>query len=486
MFIDGAWTASLSGATRDVISPADGSVIEVVADGDANDVALAAQAAKRAFYHGSWPKTSSVVRAALLNKIADKIEARFDEFAQTDTLDNGKPIRDSEGDVADSIACFRYYAGLIDKPLGQTYNVPDTDTQSMVIREPIGVCGQIVPWNYPLLMASWKLAPCLAAGNTTVFKPSKLTPLSAIKLFEIFEEVELPKGVANLVLGEGEVVGQAISENCDIDKVAFTGSGVAGRKIMKAASENFKNISLELGGKSPCIVFEDVDIDAAVDWALFAAFCNQGEVCAAGSRLILQESIHNKFVDKLVARASVIKVALGTEPGAEMGPLVSESHMKKVLSYIELGKEEGAKLLCGGRRLEEGVFAKGYFVAPTVFDRCTPNMRIVREEIFGPVLCVQTFGTEQEAIDMANDTIYGLAAGVFTRDVYRAMRVIKSVRAGITWINAYHPTFNQAPWGGYKQSGIGRELGSFGLDEYTEVKQININLSEAPVGWFAN
>ncbi len=484
MYIDGKWVLSLTGETRKVLNPADGSIIGVVTEGSAEDVKKAVRAASRAFEEGSWRNMPVNERASLLHRIADKIEERADEFTKLDTLNNGKPLRDSAGDVADSVTCFRYYAGLIDKPLGQTYAVPDPNTHAMVVREPIGVCGQIVPWNYPLMMAAWKLAPCLAAGNTTVFKPSELTPLSAIKLFEIFEEVGLPVGVANLVMGAGSTVGQEIAENDGIDKVIFTGGTVTGRKIMQAATKNLKGVGLELGGKSPCIVFDDSDMETAVDWALFAIFCNQGEVCSAGSRLILQDTIYEAFLKQLAERAVKIKVAKGDAEGAEMGPLISEAHMNKVLGYIEAGKQEGARLLCGGYRINEGEYAKGYFVAPTIFADCTPNMRIVQEEIFGPVLAVQKFSTEEEALALANGTVYGLAGGVFTSDVTRALRVIKALRAGITWINAYHPTFAQAPWGGYKQSGIGRELGTFGLDEYTEIKQININLAPGPIYWF--
>lgn len=485
MYIDGRWITSPAGETREVRNPADGSVLAVVTDGSAGDVQAAATAAHRAFYQDGWGNTSVTERAAYLFRIADRLEARTAEFAALDTQNNGKPLRDSEGDVADSVACFRYYAGLIDKPLGQTYAVPDPMTHAMVVREPIGVCGLIVPWNYPLMMAAWKLAPCLAAGNTVVFKPSELTPLSAIRLFEIFEEVGLPPGVANLVLGAGNTVGQEIADSDVIEKVVFTGGTATGRKIMTAAAHNIKGISLELGGKSPCIVFDDADFDSAVDWALFAAFCNQGEVCSAGSRLLLQDTVYDAFLERLAERAAKIRVAPGDDPDAEMGPLISEAHMNKVLSYIEAGEEEGARLLCGGFRCTEGALAKGYFVAPTIFADCTTDMRIVREEIFGPVLAVQKFHDEEEAIRLANDTVYGLAGGVFTRDIFRGMKVVKALRAGITWVNAYHPTFAQAPWGGYKQSGIGRELGTFGLDEYTEVKQININLSADPVGWFA-
>jgi betaine-aldehyde dehydrogenase len=484
MYINGKWVLSQSKETRDVIGPADGKVIAVVTEGGAEDVILAVAAAKAAFDEGSWRRTTPNERAAFLNAIADKLAARIEEFAALETLDNGKPMRDSTYDVYDSIDCLRYYAGLINKPSGQTYSVPNPDMHAMVVREPIGVCGQIVPWNYPLMMAAWKLAPCLAAGNTVVFKPSEVTPLSAIKLFEIIEEVGIPAGVANLVLGAGATVGQEIAENMDIEKVAFTGGTATGRKIMMAATKNMKGISLELGGKSPCIVFDDYDRESAVDWAMFAIFCNQGQVCSAGSRLILQDTIYDAFLVRMTERTAKIKIAKGDVEGAEMGPLVSEAHMNKVLSYIDIGKGEGARLLCGGYRITDGDFADGYFVAPTIFADCTPDMRIVQEEIFGPVLVVQKFHDEAEAIKLANHTVYGLAGGVFSNDISKAMRVIKAVRAGITWINAYHPTFPEAPWGGYKQSGIGRELGTFGLDEYTEIKQININLSPDKVGWF--
>lgn len=484
MFINGAWVESPGGAFRDIINPATGQVIARVTDGNASDVDTAVAAAKYAFYDGPWGNKPAAERAALLFKLADALEADTTELARLETQNNGKPLRESVCDVADAAGCFRYYAGLATKPTGQTYDVP-MPMQAMTVREPIGVCGQIIPWNYPLLMAAWKMAPALAAGNTVVFKPAEITPLTAIRLFELLEPLGLPPGVANLVLGAGETVGARIAEHPDIDKVAFTGGTDTGRRIMKAAAGNLKNISLELGGKSPCVVFADTDIDVAVDWALFAIFANQGQVCSAGSRLILEKSIHDSFVTKLAQRASLIKVGDGMEPDTEMGPLISEEHMNKVLGYIQVGVEEGARLLCGGKRIMEGALANGWFVEPTIFTDTRPDMRIVQEEIFGPVLAVQTFETEAEAIALANDSIYGLAGGVFTNDSARALRFIRKLRAGITWINAYHPTFNEAPWGGYKQSGIGRELGTYGYEAYTEVKQINTNLNIAPIGWFS-
>jgi betaine-aldehyde dehydrogenase len=484
MYIDGEWVTSSSGEIREIINPATGKVIEVVAEGTAEDVKKAVAAAKRAFYEDGWMETTALERASYLYKIADKLESMEKEFSEIDTLDNGKPLRETVGDVQDGVACLRYYAGLVNKPNGQIYEVPDPNMQSMVVREPLGVCGQIIPWNYPLLMALWKIAPALAAGNTIVFKPSEVTPLSAIKLFEVIESVGLPKGVANLVMGAGAVVGHEIAANMDIDKVAFTGGTKTGRSIMQAATGNIKNISLELGGKSPNIVFGDANFETAVDYALFGIFCNQGQVCSAGSRLILEDKIYNKFIARLVERAKKIKVGLGTNPETEMGPLVSKIQMDKVLNYIEIGKKEGAKLVCGGNKINTEELKDGFFVEPTIFIDTTPDMTIVKEEIFGPVLVVQKFTGEEEAIKLANDTVYGLAGAVFTQDGAKAMRVIKKLRAGITWVNSYHPTFNEAPWGGYKQSGIGRELGTFGLEEYTEVKQININLKPEPLYWF--
>jgi len=386
--------------------------------------------------------------------------------------------------VSDTVSCFRYYAGLCGKPTGYTYDVPDTSMQAMTVREPIGVCGLIVPWNYPLMMAAWKIAPAIAAGNAIVFKPAGITPLSAIRLFELMEGVGFPRGVVNLVLGPGGEVGNALASSMDVDMVAFTGGTETGRAIMQAATKNIKKVGLELGGKSPNVMFEDVDIETAVDFALFGIFCNQGEVCSAGSRLILQDTIYETVLEGIAKRAGQIKVANGLEEGAEMGPLVSKSHMEEVLRYIACGIREGARLICGGKRMTGPGYDLGCFVEPTVFADCTGDMKIVREEIFGPVLVVQKFHTEEEAIALANDTVYGLAGGVFSGDSARALRVVKKLRAGITWVNHYQPTFAEAPWGGYKQSGIGRELGPYGLEEYTEVKQININLNPGPVYWF--
>lgn len=486
MYINGEWVDAKSGKTRDIINPANGEVIAKSAEGASEDAKAAIEVARKTFDSGVWSDLSAGERASYLYKIADKLEEKIDELKVLETLDNGKPHRETEFDISDAADCFRYYAGLTTKPHGLTYDVPES-VQAMTIREPIGVCGLITPWNYPLLMGVWKIAPALAAGNTIVYKPSEVTPVTAVNLFEIIEEVGIPKGVANLVLGPGVTAGAEISENHDVDKVSFTGGTKTGRSIMRAAAGNIKKFSLELGGKSPNVVFADSDFETAVDCTLFGIFTNAGQVCTAGSRLIIEESIHDKFIDRLVERAKKIRVGPGDNPNTEMGPLVSKEHMEKVLNYIRIGKEEdGAHLACGGNRLTEKNLGKGNFIEPTIFINTTPNMRIVQEEIFGPVLVVQKFNSEQEAIELANNTVYGLGAAVFANDGAKAMRVTKKIRAGICWVNTYHLTFNEAPWGGYKQSGIGRGLGTYGFEEFTEVKQININLQVEPVGWFEN
>lgn len=484
MYINGKWVLSVSGETRSIINPANEEVIAVATEGNVTDAEKAIAAARTAFDNSNWRSFSAAERASLLYSLASLIEEKSEEFAILETKNSGKPLRESKLDVSDCCACFRYYAGLATKPQGQTYEVADP-MQAMTVREPIGVCGQIVPWNYPLLMASWKLAPALAAGNTVVFKPSEITPLTAVKLFELIDQVGFPKGVANLVLGAGATVGNTLAAHNDVDKIAFTGGTKTGKHILNAAIGNLKKVSLELGGKSPNIVFADADFETAVDYALFGIFANQGQVCAAGSRLLLEESIHDKFVARLVERAKKIKVGSGLDADVEMGPLISKAHMEKVLDYIQIGLQEGALLVCGGNRIIGGGLEKGYFVEPTIFINTNEEMRIVKEEIFGPVLVVQKFKDEAEAIRMANNTIYGLAGAVFTNDGAKAMRVVKKLRAGITWINSYHYTYNEAPWGGYKQSGHGRELGTYGYEQYTEVKQININLQVEPIGWFS-
>ncbi|MEH7348189.1 aldehyde dehydrogenase family protein [Gottfriedia acidiceleris] len=484
MFINGEWKDSSNHEKRPVINPANGEIIAYAPEGTVEDAKEAIDVARKAFNDGRWSDLSAQERATYLFKIADKIEEYQEELTKLETLDNGKPHREAGFDVADAAACFRYYAGLITKPDGFTYHVADP-MQAMVVREPIGVCGLIVPWNYPLLMSIWKIAPALAAGNTIVFKPSEVTPVTPKKLFEIFEEVGLPQGVANMVMGAGPVVGNEIAANPDVDMVSFTGGTKTGKHIMKTAADTMKKVSLELGGKSPNIIFADADFETAVDYALFGIYAGSGQVCSSGSRILVEESIYDRFVDRFVERARKIKVGPGDVAETEMGPLVSKEHLEKVLSYIQIGKEEGATLACGGNRIEKDGLEKGYFVEPTVFVDVEQNMRIVQEEIFGPVVCIQKFKSEEEALKLANGTVYGLAGAVFSKDGAKALRVIKKLRSGITWINSYHPTYNEAPWGGYKQSGVGRSLGTFGLEEFQEIKQININLQVEPIGWFA-
>ncbi len=485
MFLNGAWVEGSEGHPREILNPASNEPIALVTDGTERDAETAIAHARKAFDEGPWPKMRAPERAGYLFKLADLIDAKAEALAELETRNNGKPLREAKFDVADAAACFRYYAGLITKPLGQTYEVGDPTIHSMVVREPIGVCGQIIPWNYPLLMAAWKLAPGLAAGNCCILKPAETTPLTAIELFKLIAEAGFPPGAAQLLLGPGPIVGHALAANGRVDKVAFTGGTITGRKIMAAATGNVKKVTLELGGKSPCIVFADADFDVALEYAMFAIFAGQGEVCSAGSRLVLERKLAGKFLPRLAEASAKIIVGDGLDPKTEMGPLITRAHMDRVLHYIELGRGKGARTICGGGRLTDGALAKGNFVAPTVFVDTRPDMKIVREEIFGPVLVVQLFDTEEEALHLANDTIYGLAGGVFTGDPAKGLRVLRGLRAGITWLNTYHPTFCEAPWGGYKQSGIGRELGTFGLDAYLETKQININLVPQRLNWFS-
>ncbi len=483
-YINGTFIPALSGATREFFDPADNSVLGEATESGVEDVELAVRSARTAFDEGPWSATTAFERAAKLFRLADLIERDADELARRDTLNNGKPLREAKSDVTESAACFRYYAGLATKPTGQTFSVPDPNITCQTVREPIGVCAQIIPWNYPLMMAAWKLAPGLAAGNCCILKPSELTPWSAHHLFQLIDEAGFPPGSAQCLFGAGDPVGSALAEHPLVDKIAFTGGTVTGRKIMMAATGNLKKVTLELGGKSPNIVFADADLDVALEFALFGIFAGQGEVCSAGSRLLVERSLAADFLPRLAAAADRIVVGKGMDPEVEMGPMISRAHQQKVLDYIALGRSEGAEILCGGGTYTD-YRAAGNFVQPTIFGNTRPDMCIVREEIFGPVLAVQLFDNEEEAIHLANDTIYGLAGGVFTGDGSRAQRVIRRLRAGITWINTYHPTFNEAPWGGYKQSGIGRELGTYGLEAYTEVKQINTCHAPQRLGWFA-
>ena len=482
-YIYGAWTTSTNKDLNKVINPATQEVIATAPRATKEETERAIQIAKETFESGVWSDLTAQERAQYLYKVADKIDERFEEIVELEVTNNGKIKVEAEFDIGDAADCFRYYAALIKAPSGEVYNVPEP-MQTMVVKEPVGVAGLVVPWNLPFLMSVWKLAPALAAGNTVVLKPAELTPVTAMILFEIFDEVGIPKGVANLVMGKGSVVGQALAESNDVDAISFTGSTEVGRGIMRAAAGNLKKISLELGGKSPNVIFADADMETAVDYALFGIYFGAGQVCSAGSRILVEESIHDEFVEKMVERAKQIKVGPGLDEDSQVGAMVSHSQLETVLNYIDIGVKEGATLACGGNRITEGALKNGFFIEPTLFTNVTSDMRIVQEEIFGPVAVIQKFKGEKEAIELANDTNYGLAGAVFSSDGAKALRVIKKIRAGITWINSYHPTYNETPWGGYKQSGIGHSLGIYGLEDFQEVKQININLEVEPTGWF--
>lgn len=486
MFIDGKWRESLSGGRKDILNPATGEVMASAASGTVEDTKLAIKAARVAFDSGIWSNLSADERANYLYKIADRLEEKAAEIALLETKNNGKVIRATTNvDIPATIQIFRYYGDQIKLMKEKSYNREDS-SETIITQEPIGVCGLIVPWNFPLMIAAQSIAPALAAGNTVVLKPAEVTPVSAYKLFEIFEEVGLPAGVANLILGPGSKMGNELAESFEVDQVTLTGGTTAGQSILRAAAGNMKNVTLELGGKSPLIVFNDVDFETAVENAMFGIFHNAGQVCTAASRLLVHETIYNRFVERLAERANKIVVGNGESEVIEMGALTSESHMNEVLQYIKVGIEEGARLVCGGNRITENGLDKGFFVAPTIFADVNSNMRIVKEEIFGPVLVVEKFKDEEEAVQKANDSIYGLAAAVFTEDMDRARRVVSKLRAGITWINSYHLGYIDSPWGGYKQSGIGRSLGVAGLEHFMELKQINIHQKAKPVGWYEN
>jgi len=472
LFINGRWVDSVSGKTFDTLNPATEDVITSVAEGDSADIDLAVSAACEAFENGPWKKTDARDRGRILLKIADLIEKNKDELALLDTLDNGKPINETtNADIPLVIDCFLYYAGWADKVHGETIPVRG-EFFNYTLRESVGVVGQIIPWNFPLLMAAWKIAPALACGNTIVLKPAEQTPLSALRLGEICQEAGLPDGVLNIVPGYGPTAGAALAEHMDVDKIAFTGGSATGRIIMQAASKNLKRISLELGGKSPNIVFADSDIDSAVDGAMTGIFFNQGEVCCAGSRLFIEKSIHEEFVDKLSIKAANMRVGNPEDTGTQMGAQVSKEQFDKILGYIDTGKQEGAKLVTGGERCGE----KGYFIRPTIFDAVDNNMKIAKEEIFGPVVSAITFDDVDEVVRQGNLSVYGLAAAVWTKDIKKAHRLARDLRAGTIWINAYNAFDAASPFGGFKQSGFGRELGVHALESYTQVKSVWINL----------
>lgn len=483
-YIDGEWTKAVSNKTREIINPFNQEVIAVTAEGDSVDAQKAIAAARNAFDHGSWPQTPATERGRIVGRIAELIERDNEELAKLESLDTGKTVEESRGDMEDIAGVFRYYAELADKDGGEIIDSPIPNSVSKVVKEPVGVCGQITPWNYPLLQASWKLAPALVAGNTLVIKPSEITPLTHVKVFELIEEAGVPAGAANLILGAGSTAGAELSANTDVDLISFTGGIQTGKKIMQAASVNVKKLALELGGKNPNVIFADADFDTAVDQALNAVFFHAGQICSAGTRVIVEERIHDDFVQALTERVKAIRIGNGFDETTQMGPLISQEHLDKVINYVETGIQEGATVAVGGKRPDDPELQDGFFYLPTVLTNCTTDMEVIQQEGFGPIITVETFTTEEEAIKLANDSIYGLSGGVWTNDIAKAERCVNKMRMGTVWINDVNLYFPQAPWGGFKQSGIGRELGKTGLEEYQETKHVFRNLKPESVNWF--
>lgn len=488
--IGGTWRHASDGGTRDIVNPADGSVAAVVDEATPDDARDAVAAARAAFDDGPWRATTAAQRSALLNRIADLLQRDKEDLAHLETRDTGKTLAESRIDIDDVTSVFRYYSRLIGVEADTLVDVGEPAVVSRVVREPIGVCVLIAPWNYPLLQMSWKVAPALAAGCTMVAKPSEVTPLSTIAFVRLLDEVGLPPGVVNLLQGSGAALGSALTDTPDVDFISFTGGLSTGRNIARTAAEHVTKVALELGGKNPHIVFADVrdsgDWDAAVDHVLTGVFLHSGQVCSAGTRLIVEESIADDFVAALAERAATIRVGNGMDPASETGPLVSEQHRAKVENYVALGISEGAKLVCGGARPSDPALADGCFYLPTIFDRCDRSMRIVAEETFGPILTVERFTSEDEAIALGNDTEYGLAAGVRTSDSARGERVVRALRHGTVWLNDFGYYTAAAEWGGFGKSGNGRELGPTGLAEYQELKHIWHNTAPTAAGWFKN
>jgi acyl-CoA reductase-like NAD-dependent aldehyde dehydrogenase len=475
LFIGGEFVDAASGKTFPTINPATGQVIVQIAEADAPDVDRAVDAARKAFESKEWSQLTPSKRGRLLWKLGELIMKNLQEFAELETLDTGKPIGESSKlDIPEAADCFFYYAGWATKINGETVPISrGGNCFAYTLREPIGVCGQIIPWNFPLQMLAWKVAPALACGNTVIVKPAEQTPLTALRFAELCAEAGVPAGVVNILPGYGHTAGAALVNHPGVDKIAFTGSTEVGQIIMRSAADTLKKVSLELGGKSPNIIFADADVETAAKVALMGIFWNQGEMCTAGSRILVEDSVHDAFMDTLVGRAQKSMPGDPLDPKTRLGALISEEHINRVMKYVDAGKTSGAKLLAGGERITDG----GYFMKPTVFDDVDNTMKIAQEEIFGPVASVIRFKTLEEAAQIANSTKYGLAAGIWTRDVKKAHAFAKTVKAGTVWVNTYSPQDNALPFGGYKMSGIGRELGGSAIDLYTQTKSVWIDLN---------
>ena len=478
LLIGGQWVDAASGKTFETINPATGDVLARVAEGDQEDVNRAVAAARKAFDEGPWPGMTAAERSRIIWKIADLVEEHADTFAQLETLDNGKPITAARrDDVGGTIDYFRYYAGWPTKIQGHTVPVSVPDVFGYTLRQPVGVCAQIIPWNYPLMMAAWKLAPALAAGCTMVLKPAEQTPLSALLLGQFILEAGVPEGVVNVVTGFGETAGAALAAHMDVDKIAFTGSVEVGKLIMQAAGKsNLKKISLELGGKSPNIVFADADMDAAREGAAAGIFYNMGQDCTAGSRVFVEQRVYDDVAEYMAAHSKSLKIGHGLDESTDIGPLVSQEQIKRVTGYLQLGRQEGARVLSGGERVAEGELARGFFVRPTVFADARNDMQIAQEEIFGPVVSVIPFRDVEDVVRQGNNVVYGLGAGIWTKDIQKAHKVAAALKAGTVWINMYNAVDPAMPFGGFKQSGIGREMGFEAIELYTEVKSVWVNL----------
>lgn len=485
LYIGGRWTGSVGERPpHEVINPADGKILATVCEATAEDVDAAVRSARRSFDEGQWSMMPVRERGQRLRRIAEILVEHREELARIESLDAGKTIREARMDVDDAVSAFRYFANVADLDAGRMVDAGDPKIISRVGYVPVGVCVLIAAWNYPLQTISWKLAPALAAGNTVVIKPSEVTPMSTMKLVELIEQAELPAGTVNLVLGPGSRVGSALTRHPDVDLISFTGGLEAGSKVMIAAAPDVKKVTLELGGKNPNIIFSDTDFETVIDNALTGAFVHSGQVCSAGSRLIVQDDLYDRFVAELAQRADQIRLGDGFDPETECGPLATAEHRESVERHIAQGMAQGARLVAGGHRPAEERLSEGYFLRPTVFADCDRTMDIVREEVFGPVVTVERFSTEEEAIFLANDTEYGLAGAVWTNDASRAQRVAERLRHGTVWINDYHPYLPQAEWGGFGKSGLGRENGLQGLNEYRETRHIYQNIQPSPTRWF--